>query len=234
MAKRSIIKKLSKEQKSLLIGLLLGDGTISSNCVFKLSHSEAQREYLEWKVGLLDVHGIKNNGVKEYISSCGYNTGKKVLYSQMSLNPTIKALRRTVYTPKKHITRKLLNWLTPLGLAIWYMDDGCINVNTSKQRSSIQHTIKIATCVDEDTVNIIINYFAEVWDIKFRPFKEGRGTYSIATSSELDCDKFVDIVRPYIEQVPSLLYKVRRDSTKLEFIAQQKAASEARDTLKTE
>lgn len=67
MAKRSIIKKLSKEQKSLLIGLLLGDGTISSNCVFKLSHSEAQREYLEWKVGLLDVHGIKNNGVKEYI-----------------------------------------------------------------------------------------------------------------------------------------------------------------------
>lgn len=42
MAKRSIIKKLSKEQKSLLIGLLLGDGTISSNCVFKLSHSEAQ------------------------------------------------------------------------------------------------------------------------------------------------------------------------------------------------
>lgn len=135
MAKRSIIKKLSKEQKSLLIG----DGTISSNCVFKLSHSEAQREYLEWKVGLLDVHGIKNNGVKEYISSCGYNT-----------------------------------------------------------------------------------------------FKEGRGTYSIATSSELDCDKFVNIVRPYIEQVPSLLYKIRRDSTKLEFIAQQRAASEARDTLELE
>lgn len=109
MAKRSIIKKLSKEQKSLLIGLLLGDGTISSNCVFKLSHSEAQREYLEWKVGLLDVHGIK-----------------------------------------------------------------------------------------------------------------------------LDCDKFVNIVRPYIEQVPSLLYKIRRDSTKLEFIAQQRAASEARDTLELE
>lgn len=42
------------------------------------------------------------------------------------------------------------------------MDDGCINVNTSKQRSSIQHTIKIATCVDEKTVNIIIKYFLEV------------------------------------------------------------------------
>ena len=234
MAKRSIIKKLSKEQKSLLIGLLLGDGTISSNYVFKLSHSEAQREYLEWKVGLLDVHGIKNNGVKEYISSCGYNTGKKVLYSQMSLNPTIKALRRTVYTPKKHITRKLLNWLTPLGLAIWYMDDGCINVNTSKQRSSIQHTIKIATCVDLDTAQVIIDYFKEVWDVQFRPFKEGAGTYSVASSTESDCAAFIQIIRPYVEQVPSLLYKIRDNFTKEEFIAQQRAASEARDTLELE
>ena len=34
------------------------------------------------------------------------------------------------------------------------MDDGCVNVNTSKQRSSIQHTIKIATCVSENDVNM--------------------------------------------------------------------------------
>jgi recombination protein RecA len=198
MTKRKFIR-LSKEQKSLLIALLIGDGTISSNYVFKLSHSTLQREYLEWKVGLLNKYGIKNNGVKEYISKCGYNTGKSVLYSQMSLIPTIKALRRSVYTPKKTITRKLLKWLNPLGLAIWYMDDGCINVNTSKQRSSIQHTIKIATCVDDNTVKIIINYFDEVWGIHFRPFKEGRNTYSIASSSELDCEKFIKIIKPYIE-----------------------------------
>lgn len=226
---RKIVKKLSKEQKSLLIGMLLGDGTISSNFVFKLSHSEAQREYLEWKVKLLNEYNFKNNGIKEYISSCGYNTGKNVLYSQMSINPTIKALRRTVYIPKKTITRRLLNWLNPLGLAIWYMDDGCINVNTSKQRSSIQHTIKIATCVNEETVKIIINYFSEVWGIKFRPFKEGKGTFSITSSSEQDCYKFIEIVKPYIEQVPSLLYKIRDNFTKEEFIAQQKADSEVRD-----
>lgn len=225
MTKRKFIR-LSKEQKSLLIALLIGDGTISSNYVFKLSHSTLQREYLEWKVGLLNKYGIKNNGVKEYISKCGYNTGKSVLYSQMSLTPTIKALRRSVYIPKKTITRKLLEWLNPLGLAIWYMDDGCINVNTSKQRSSIQHTIKIATCVDDSTIKTIINYFDEVWDIHFRPFKEGRNTYSIASSSELDCEKFIKIVKPYIEQVPSFLYKIRKDLTKEEFIKLQKSCSE--------
>ena len=230
MTKRKFIR-LSKEQKSLLIALLIGDGTISSNYVFKLSHSTLQREYLEWKVGLLNKYGIKNNGVKEYISKCGYNTGKSVLYSQMSLIPTIKALRRSVYTPKKTITRKLLKWLNPLGLAIWYMDDGCINVNTSTQRSSIQHTIKIATCVDDNTVKIIINYFDEVWGIHFRPFKEGRNTYSIASSSELDCEKFIKIIKPYIEQVPSFLYKIRKDLTKEEFIKLQESGSEVRDII---
>ena len=230
MTKRKFIR-LSKEQKSLLIALLIGDGTISSNYVFKLSHSTLQREYLEWKVGLLNKYGIKNNGVKEYISKCGYNTGKSVLYSQMSLIPTIKALRRSVYTPKKTITRKLLEWLNPLGLAIWYMDDGCINVNTSKQRSSIQHTIKIATCVDDSTIKTIINYFDEVWGIHFRPFKEGRNTYSIASSSELDCEKFIKIVKPYIEQVPSFLYKIRKDLTKEEFIKLQESGSEVRDII---
>ena len=227
---RKIKKKLSKEQKSLLIGLLIGDGTISSNFVFKLSHSVEQREYLEWKVKLLDKFQIKNNRIKEYISTCGYNIGKGVLYSQMSVIPTIKALRRTVYIPKKTITRKLLNWLTPLEIAIWYMDDGHINVNTSKQRSSIQHTIKIATCVDESTVEVIIQYFLDIWNIKFRKFPEGKNTFSIASSSEEDYSKFVNLIKPFVEQVPSMLYKIRDNFTKKEFLDQQKVDSEARDS----
>lgn len=227
---RKIKKKLSKEQKSLLIGLLIGDGTISSNFVFKLSHSVEQREYLEWKIKLLDKFQIKNNGIKEYISTCGYNIGKGVLYSQMSVIPTIKALRRTIYIPKKTITRKLLNWLTPLEIAIWYMDDGHINVNTSKQRSSIQHTIKIATCVDEITVEIIIQYFLDVWNIKFRKFPEGKNTFSIASSSEEDYSKFVNLIKPFVEQVPSMLYKIRDNFTKKEFLDQQRVDSEARDS----
>lgn len=219
--KRKIVAKISKEKKSLLIAMLLGDGTISSNYVFKLSHSEDQREFLEWKVKLLQNAGFKVNGIKEYVSKCGYNEGKKVLYSQLSINPTIKALRRTVYIPKKTFTRKLLNWLDELGVSIWYMDDGCVNINTSKQRATIQHTIKIATCVSEDTVEMIINYFLERWNIKFRKFPEGKGTFSIASSSEEDFQKFVSIVKPYIEQVPSLLYKIRDNYTKKEFIAMQ-------------
>lgn len=225
--KRKIIKKLSKEQKSLLIALLLGDGTISSNYVFKLSHSEEQREFLKWKYNLAINSGFKLNGIKEYICTCGYNKGKKVLYTQFSVNPTIKVLRRTVYIPKKTITRRLLNWLNPLGLAIWYMDDGCINVNTSKQRSSVQHSIRIATCVSQGIAEEIIKYFSEVWNIKFRLFHEGKDTYSVVTSSESDCRNFVAIIKPYVLQVPSLKYKIRNNFTKQEFL---ELSPEAQDT----
>ena len=216
--KRKIVKKLSKEQKNLLIALLIGDGTISSNYVFKLSHSKHQREFLEWKVKLATDAGFKLNGIKEYISKCGYNTGKEVLYSQFSINPTIKALRRTVYVPKKTLTRKLLNWLTPQGIAIWYMDDGCININTSKQRNSIQYTIRIATCVRENIANVIINYFKETWNINMHIFNEGENTFSIMTCAYEDTIKFVNIVKPYILQVPSLKYKIRNNFTKEQFL----------------
>ena len=226
---RKIVKKLEKEKKSLLIALLIGDGTISSNFVFKLSHSTHQREFLEWKVSLLNELGIKNNGIKQYISKCGYNIGKEVLYSQLSIIPTIKALRRSVYIPKKEITRNLLNWLTPQGLAIWYMDDGHINVNTSEQRSSIQHTIKIATCVNEQSVLEIIKYFKEVWNINFRLFKEGNNTFSIASSCEDDCRNFIKIVKPFI--IPSLLYKIRNNYTKEQFLQMQKDGFEVRDII---
>ena len=223
---RKIQKSLSKEQKRLLIALLIGDGTISSNYVFKLSHSIDQREYLEWKVELLNKLGIKNNGIKEYISSCGYNKGKGVIYSQLSLNSTIKALRRSVYIPKKIFTRNMLDWIDEQGLAIWFMDDGFININESEQRhGSIQRNIKISTCVDEETCSMIIKYFKEKWNVEFRPFLEKSKLYSIATRTNKDSDKFISIVKPYVEQVPSLLYKIRNSLTKEEFIARQNAVS---------
>ena len=229
--KRKIVKKLNSEQKRLLIAMLIGDGTISNNYVFKLSHCPEQIEFLKWKIDLLNKANLKNNGLKDYISTCGYNTGKGVLYSQLSINPTIKALRRSIYTPKKTFTRNLLNWLDPQGLAIWYMDDGSINVNTSKQRSSIQHTAKIHTCVDIDTTNMIRDYFLEKWGIKFRLNMERKKYYSIETCAEEDCAKFCSIVKPYLLEVPSLLYKIRKDLTKEEFIKLQESGSEMRDII---
>lgn len=231
---KKISKKLNLNQKRLLIGLLIGDGTITNHPDFKIDHSTHQIEYLQWKLDQLNKAGIKNTGIKQYKSSSGFNKGENVYRVRISTTMTVKALRRSIYHPKKIITRNLLNWLTPREIAIWFMDDGSINVNTSKQRSSIKHTVLIATCVDKSTASMIVNYFKEVWNIQFRVFPEQgqkQLTYSIATTSEEECRKFNNLVYPYVKQVPSLLYKLRNNFTKEEFKNLQKENPEVRDLL---
>ena len=61
--------KITKESRNLLIALLLGDGTICSNNVFKLAHAEQQKDYLEWKIKQLNDAGIRNNGLKTYVKT---------------------------------------------------------------------------------------------------------------------------------------------------------------------
>lgn len=39
-------RKLTKEQKLLLVAMLIGDGTISTNYVFKMCHDGTQEEFL--------------------------------------------------------------------------------------------------------------------------------------------------------------------------------------------
>jgi len=204
--------KITKESRNLLIALLLGDGTISNNNVFKLSHCEEQRDYLEWKIKQLKDAGLRNNGLKEYISVKGYNTGKKVYYTQLNIIPFIKVLRRVFYKPNKKLgNRKLLNRLDAKGIAIWYMDDGHINYRKTNGKVHGFY-IKIATCMPKEELQTIIDYFKEVWNIDFYMFHEGKkeNSYSLCCGTK-EGIKFIDIVKPYVEQIPSMLHKIQYD-----------------------
>ena len=204
--------KITKESRNLLIALLLGDGTISNNNVFKLSHCKEQRDYLEWKIEQLKNAGLRNNGLKEYISIKGYNIGKKVYYTQLNIVPFIKVLRRVFYKPYKKLgNRKLLNRLDAKGIAIWYMDDGHINYRKTNGKVHGFY-IKIATCIPKEELQIIIDYFKEVWDIEFYTFHEGKkeNSYSLCCGTK-EGIKFINIVKPYVEQVPSMIHKIQYD-----------------------
>nr|DAL12641.1 MAG TPA_asm: endonuclease [Caudoviricetes sp.] len=204
--------KITKESRNLLIALLLGDGTISNNNVFKLSHCEEQRDYLEWKIEQLKDAGLRNNGLKEYISVKGYNKGKKVYYTQLNIIPFVKVLRRVFYKPNKKLgNRKLLNRLDAKGIAIWYMDDGHINYRKTNGKVHGFY-IKIATCMPKEELQIIIDYFKEVWNIDFYMFHEGKkeNSYSLCCGTK-EGIKFIDIVKPYVKQIPSMLHKIQYD-----------------------
>lgn len=205
--------KITKESRNLLIALLLGDGTICNNNVFKLAHAEQQKDYLEWKIKQLNDAGIRNNGLKTYVKTCGYNTGVNVYYTQLNIIPFIKVLRRIFYKPKKVLgNRKLLNRLDARGIAIWYMDDGHINIRKDKNGRPIGFYIKIATCLPKNELQIIIDYFKEVWDVNFYMFHEGKkeDSFSLCCGTKEGL-KFINIIKKYVLQVPSMVHKIQYD-----------------------
>ena len=205
--------KITKESRNLLIGMLLGDGTISNNYVFKLAHCADQKDYLEWKIKQLGEAGIRNNGIKSYIKTVGFNSGVPVYYTQLNIIPFIKVLRRVMYKEKKIIgNRKLLNRLDAKGIAIWYMDDGHINIRKDKDGRPMGFYIKISTCEPKDEVQTIIDFFKEQWNINFYMFHEGKkeDSYSLCCGTKEGL-KFIDIVKPYVLQVPSMIHKITYD-----------------------
>lgn len=205
--------KFNKTSRNLLIGLLIGDGTIGNNNVFKLSHCDKQKDYLEWKIKLLKNNGIKCNGLKSYTNTCGFNTGATVYYTQLSIIPFIKVLRRVLYKSGKIIAnRKILNRLTAQEISIWYMDDGHINIRKSKDGKVHGFYIKISVCRPKDEVQILIDYFKEVWNVEFYMFHEGRkkDSYSLCCGTKQGL-KFISLVDKYVKQVPSMIHKITYD-----------------------
>ena len=202
--------KINKSSRNLLIAMLLGDGTISNNYSFKLAHGIQQTEYLQWKIQQLNDAGIRNTGIKTYTSSKGYNIGKEVVYAQLNVMSFIKVLRRVFYKPKKIIgNRKMLNRLDARGIAIWYMDDGCLNFRKTEGRIHGVY-IRISTCLSKEENQIVIDYFKEVWNINFYTFSEGRGTFSLCCGTK-EAIKFIEIVSPFVSQIPSMIYKIHYD-----------------------
>ena len=210
--------KFNKNSRNLLIGMLIGDGTISNNFVYKMSHCEKQKEYLEWKISKLNSFGIRNNGIKSYIKTQGYNTGVPVYYTQLNIIPFTKVLRRVFYKEKKIIgNRKMLNRLTSLGIAIWYLDDGHLNIRKSKEGKIHGFYIKISTCEPKKEVQVIIDYFKEVWDINFYMFHEGReeDSFSICCGTK-EGIKFINIIKEHVLEVPTMKYKIQFDLSQRE------------------
>ena len=115
---------LSDQQRQLVLGGLMGDGSISpkrdhSNgpgmkSRFRFGHGRKQDEYAKWKASLLA-------GVPVSISP----HSKGGLMVETSPLAELDVLREAVYVgSKKVFSWDYLKELTPFALAVWYMDDG--------------------------------------------------------------------------------------------------------------
>lgn len=118
-----VINDYTKDQKQIIYGSLLGDGSLSKDNRYKEAHCLKQKKYIEFKAKVLNNHV---SCLTTYPRSKGsFSSDLFYFYLTLKTNPFIKNLRHNLYkNNKKTINKKFLNKLKPLGLAIWYMDDG--------------------------------------------------------------------------------------------------------------
>ena len=93
------------------------------------------------------------------------------------------------------------------------MDDGHINIRINHGKPCGFY-IKISTCEPKSEVQTIIDYFREVWNINFYMIHEGKkeDSYSLCCGTKEGL-KFIDIIKPYVSQVPSMIHKITYDLT---------------------
>ena len=187
--------ELTEDEFQIIIGTLLGDGSISLNKsnnlgTLRFTHSNKQKNYCIWKTQKLKrlmyfersfkensrLDSRTNNVYKSHCAISKQTVYFKDIHDRWYSNINGKNI--------KHINKTDLYKLNELGLAVWFMDDGCHE----------DSGYLIATmCFSDEDLQIIKNFFKDKWniDIAIRSNKE------IYISSKFR-SKFKSLISPYI------------------------------------
>lgn len=123
--------ELSPVQSSVLLGKLLGDGslqvTASGSAAVVFSHKTADAGYVRWTLRALG--DIASPHTREQVS--GYGTPMTVAHS--AFHPAIAQQFANLAPKGKTTPEWVADALDPIALAFWYMDDGSLSHNEGQE-----------------------------------------------------------------------------------------------------
>jgi len=199
--------RLSGQQMQVILGSLMGDGNLSPNrsgrpgTRFRLGHSAKQAAYLDWKVSLLG-----NIECTRTVSAKG------AVFADFRPLAELAELHDVVYfgDGKKHLTWDYLKALTPLALAIWYMDDGSFTLRSKGLQERTQGgSGRIEICVEamsEGSRERLVQYLRDTHGLDVRLRAAGALKKAVLVFSTAGTEKFQKLVAPFVH--PSMEYKL--------------------------
>ena len=186
------VGSLTWQQKSLIIGCILGDGHLRKIkgrkwAFLEINHSIKAKDYVDWKYQIL----------KDICKSCPKEriAGKRKAYRFFTQeHPEIDELYQKFYKDGKKIVPKNFE-LNPLILAVWYMDDGSKtkkgDVYLNSQQFDWKSQRRLLHALRMMGIRARMNKDKKYWRIRI--YKES-------------IPKFLEIIKPYLH--PSMKYKV--------------------------
>lgn len=196
---------LNDIQKQVLHGMLLGDSTFIKDKRYNESykvmffHSEKQKDYFDKKINAFNKFTYT---VKNYTSGYG-----SLCYKSGINNPYLKDIYNLIGDRKNNIAVEFLNSITPLTLAIWYLDDGSREkgsdeINTTNKYSRATFS---AFRYDENVVDLLVNKLNEFGYQASKHFAKRDNGFSIRLNSE-GSQKFFNDIAKYVPS--SMSYKL--------------------------
>ncbi len=162
--------RLSRQQWEVVLGGLMGDANLSPSRIrgslgtrFRLGHGARQIDYLDWKASLFG-----NIGQTRRIN------GRGAGFVDITPLPELAELRQAVYLGdgKKHLSWDYLKALTPLSLAIWYLDDGSFSIRAKGlQERTRDGSGRVEICVEAMSPGSrerLVQHLADTFDLHAR------------------------------------------------------------------
>jgi recombination protein RecA len=200
---QAVSHKLSEFQWQVILGGLMGDGALSPSrsghgARFRFGHGVVQTAYCDWKASLFTNIGAGRS-----------TNAKGTVFCDVSPLAELADLRRAVYIHgKKVFSHDYLKQLTPLSVAIWYMDDGGFTLRAKgMQERTRDGSGRSEICIEamEPTTRArLVEYLADTWGI--RPKLNTRGGEAVLTFSKDETAKLHALIAPFVH--PSMDYKL--------------------------
>ena len=197
---------LSQTQWQVALGGLLGDGALSATSSglaarYRWGHGSRQDAYSQWKAdmfGNLQVSGGRN--------------ARGGLSFDLTPLAELAELHKAVYfgDGKKTVSDEYLKALTPMALAVWYMDDGGFTLRSKGlQARTAGGSGRVEICVEamnEGSRVRLRDYLRDVHGMDVRIRLAGRRKIAVLVFSTASSAKFHELVAPFVH--PSMDFKL--------------------------
>ncbi|MFN2608524.1 MAG: recombinase RecA [Acidimicrobiales bacterium] len=195
---QAVPHRLSAFQWDVVLGSLMGDGSLSptrsgNGARYRLARGADQAEYAEWKASLFANIG----------SSRSVRASDGAVLHDLTPLPELGEVRDAMYVGgRKVLSHDYLKRLTPLSLAIWYMDDGSFaNRSKGPQEPTGDGGGRMEICVEalEPTSRArLVGYLADTWGIRPVLAAKGEPKTAVLVFPEDETAKFHALVAPFV------------------------------------